>query len=52
MTRTGRVVVAVCTVAILAVLAWMVTPPSYEIPPEVNQERTVTPMTEQELWGS
>lgn len=51
MTRTGRVVVAVCTVAILLVLAWMVGPVEYEVPPDLNQ-KTVKPMTDEEVWGS
>lgn len=52
MTKTGRVVVAVCAVAVVLLLAWMIGPSEYVIPPEVNQERTVTPMTDQEVWGS
>lgn len=50
MTRRGRVVVAVCTVAILLALAWMVGPVEYEVPPDLNQ-KTVEPMTPQEEWG-
>lgn len=51
MTRRGRVVVAVCTVTILLVLAWMVGPVEYEVPPDLNQ-KTVEPMTDEEVWGS